>query len=157
MQKTEGGDWQCCYCGRQSKVKTNIFEHIEASHMETPGYLCEICNKHCRTRNALRAHKHRSHNQNNSVQFWFVQEINVKDCFKEFLPPGYDFAMTSEGTFMCNLCGYTCGNNKQRMQYHHEAKHTQSPGYQCPSCEKICPTKNALLVHKSRAHRFSEI
>ena len=62
MQKTVGGDWQCCYCGRQSKVKTNIFEHIEASHVETPGYVCDLCSKLCRTRNALRAHKHREHN-----------------------------------------------------------------------------------------------
>jgi len=61
MQKTVGGEWECCYCGRQSKVKTNIFEHIEASHVESPGYCCDICSKLCRTRNALRAHKHREH------------------------------------------------------------------------------------------------
>merc|ERR1719220_247836 len=66
MQKSVDGQWECMFCGRQSKVKTNILEHIEASHMETPGYSCEMCNKHCRTRNALRAHKHRSHNQNNT-------------------------------------------------------------------------------------------
>ena len=81
MQKGVDGQWECMFCGRQSKVKTNILEHIEASHMETPGYSCEICNKDCRTRNALRAHKHRSHNPTNTGytldQFWFAWKLNV--------------------------------------------------------------------------------
>ena len=62
MQKTHEGMWQCLFCARASKVKTNIFEHIEASHVETPGYHCDVCAKPCRTRNALRAHKNREHN-----------------------------------------------------------------------------------------------
>ena len=62
MQKTHEGMWQCLFCFRVSKVKTNIFEHIEANHVETPGYSCDVCSKPCRTRNALRAHKHREHN-----------------------------------------------------------------------------------------------
>jgi len=61
MEKSNDGQWHCLFCGRASKVKTNIFEHIEATHVESPGYSCEICEKHCRTRNALRAHKHREH------------------------------------------------------------------------------------------------
>ena len=65
MVRTEEGLWQCCFCGRASRVKTNIFEHIEATHVETPGYNCDVCAKPCRTRNALRAHKHREHNANN--------------------------------------------------------------------------------------------
>ena len=35
MRKTEEGFWQCCDCLKTSKVKTNIYEHIEASHMGT--------------------------------------------------------------------------------------------------------------------------
>ena len=78
MQRSLDGQWECMFCGRQSKVKTNIFEHIEASHMETPGYTCEICTKHCRTRNALRAHKHRSHNQNNSGYIWNPWRVQLE-------------------------------------------------------------------------------
>jgi len=61
MQRAADGQWQCCFCGRLSKVKTNIFEHIESSHVESPGYYCDVCTKPCRTRNALRAHKNREH------------------------------------------------------------------------------------------------
>ena len=61
MGKTELG-WQCYECGKVSKVKTNIYEHVESIHTDSPGYMCPLCHKHCKTRNALRAHKFREHN-----------------------------------------------------------------------------------------------
>jgi len=54
--------------------------------------------------------------------------------------------------FSCKLCGYQA-NKKQRITYHVEAKHMESPGYECDICQKYCPTKNALCIHKSRFHR----
>ena len=63
MQKSQDGLWHCICCGKSSRVKTNIVEHIEAVHLETPGYSCDICAKICKTRNALRSHKYRDHNR----------------------------------------------------------------------------------------------
>lgn len=63
MSKNFEGDWQCNDCLKTSKVKTNIFEHIEATHVDSPGYQCELCDKFCRTRNALRNHKNFKHKQ----------------------------------------------------------------------------------------------
>ena len=63
MSKNIDGDWQCNDCFKTSKVKTNIFEHIEANHVDSPGYQCELCYKFCRTRNALRNHKNFKHKQ----------------------------------------------------------------------------------------------
>jgi len=54
--------------------------------------------------------------------------------------------------FACMLCGYEA-NKRQRITYHVEAKHMESPGYECDICQKFCPTKNALCIHKSRFHR----
>jgi len=54
--------------------------------------------------------------------------------------------------FSCRLCGYEA-NKRQRITYHVEAKHMESPGYECDICQKFCPTKNALCIHKSRFHR----
>lgn len=65
MKKLEDGQWQCLDCFTTTKVKTNIFEHIEARHVQSPGYVCFMCQKHCRTRNALRAHKNRYHSAAN--------------------------------------------------------------------------------------------
>ena len=61
MCRNADGDWQCNDCFKTSKWKTNIVEHIEATHVESPGYQCEVCNKFCRTRNALRKHKYVNH------------------------------------------------------------------------------------------------
>jgi len=57
-----GVDWQCLECGKLSRVKTNIYEHIESIHTDFPGYICPYCNRTCKSRNALRAHKFREHN-----------------------------------------------------------------------------------------------
>ena len=55
--------------------------------------------------------------------------------------------------FECMLCGYRA-NKRQRIAYHIEAKHTSGTNmYKCEYCKKVCPTKNALCVHKSRYHR----
>ena len=61
MQRTSDGQWQCCFCGKMSRIKTNIFEHIESIHVESPGYYCDICNKPYRNRNTLRNHKYNAH------------------------------------------------------------------------------------------------
>jgi len=61
IQKTDDGQWMCLDCGKTSKWKTNTFEHIEATHVESPGYQCEVCFKTCKTKNALRSHKNREH------------------------------------------------------------------------------------------------
>jgi len=61
MSKNCEGEWQCNDCYKTSKVKTNIFEHIEAAHVESPGYQCEICYKIYRTRSSFRKHKNVAH------------------------------------------------------------------------------------------------
>ena len=63
MMKNSEGDWQCKDCYKTSKVKTNIFEHIEAAHVESPGYQCEICYKIYRTRSSFRKHKSVNHKE----------------------------------------------------------------------------------------------
>jgi len=68
MSKNSEGEWQCNECYKVSKVKTNIFEHIEAAHVESPGYECEICFKVYKTRNSFRKHKNVNHKSVNSFQ-----------------------------------------------------------------------------------------
>ena len=44
--KTPAGGYQCTECGYSSNVTTNIVNHIESKHLETPGINCDLCNKH---------------------------------------------------------------------------------------------------------------
>ena len=63
MSKNEAGEWQCNECYKTSKVKTNILEHIEAFHIQSSGYECEICCKVFKTRHSLRTHRNVKHKE----------------------------------------------------------------------------------------------
>jgi hypothetical protein len=53
MFRNEAGEWQCSECYKTSNNKNNIMEHIEASHVESPGYDCDICYKTFKTKHSL--------------------------------------------------------------------------------------------------------
>ena len=61
-------------------------------------------------------------------------------------------AELESGLYNCTICDYQA-KTKQRMENHIEAKHSDSPGYICDICQRFCPTKNALFIHKTRHHR----
>ena len=58
----------------------------------------------------------------------------------------------NEGLWQCTECGY---NSKKisHVQNHVEAKHVSTSGFSCPICHKHCPTRHALMNHKSRYHK----
>jgi len=60
------------------------------------------------------------------------------------------------GDFVCLECPYS-HKTRQRLQYHIESKHVSSPGHTCEFCLKVCPTKNALCLHRSRYHKNETI
>ena len=55
--------WQCTKCSYNSQRKENVTNHIEAKHMKTDGFNCDMCGKLHSTRNALRVHKIRTHSK----------------------------------------------------------------------------------------------
>ena len=54
--------------------------------------------------------------------------------------------------WQCLACGWETPK-RARLWEHVEANHVETNGYSCPICEKFCPSKNALKVHKSRNHK----
>ena len=48
------GIWQCSECDYNSKKQSNMYDHIEARHVESTGYSCDECGKFCNNRVALR-------------------------------------------------------------------------------------------------------
>jgi len=60
MLKT-GSGWQCITCGWETKLRARLWEHVEANHVQTSGYLCPICQTPCPSKNALKVHKSRKH------------------------------------------------------------------------------------------------
>jgi len=56
------GGYSCTLCGKQSSDLTKAKGHLEAKHFpSTTGYSCEVCNKWCKTKNALACHVSQLH------------------------------------------------------------------------------------------------
>jgi len=54
--------WQCAQCHYSSKLRYTVKEHVE-THISGFCHQCPLCSKTCKTRNALRVHTIRKHNQ----------------------------------------------------------------------------------------------
>ena len=49
--------------------------------------------------------------------------------------------------WLCSDCDYSSKNNSNVYE-HIEARHVGSVGYHCSFCDKTCPTRNVIIIHK---------
>ena len=61
MMVKESGTWWCKKCQFSSNYKARLWEHIEARHLNCPGYVCPMCEKVCPNYAAFKVHKSRYH------------------------------------------------------------------------------------------------
>jgi len=60
MVKNMEGHWECVMCQHTSQFQTNMKNHIEANHITGgSGYICTVCSKFCKTKNAFYIHRAR--------------------------------------------------------------------------------------------------
>lgn len=59
------------------------------------------------------------------------------------------------GIWYCVSCPYS-SPNKAYLRAHIESKHISSEGFQCSTCEKVCPTRHAMKMHLIR-HKHQHI
>jgi len=59
MQKTDAGNWTCLACSYSTSHRTNMYQHVEAKHVQTEGYSCPYCTKFCPNFKSLKNHKNR--------------------------------------------------------------------------------------------------
>jgi len=53
--------WKCLDCNYEHSRKDLMFSHIQANHVDFPGYSCNICGKFSKTWVALQKHRTRNH------------------------------------------------------------------------------------------------
>ena len=56
-----GNVWTCLECGKSLNRRYTLRNHIEAQHILTPGFQCDVCGFVSKTRHALRCHKDYNH------------------------------------------------------------------------------------------------
>ena len=59
---------------------------------------------------------------------------------------------TGPQTYQCMECSFNA-NKKSTLSNHLESKHIRHGGVSCDLCGKICATRQAYRMHKSRDHK----
>ena len=59
--RTPDNTFECSDCDYKTKHLHCLKIHIESKHIISDGFQCQLCEKLCPTRNALRAHQKRHH------------------------------------------------------------------------------------------------
>jgi len=58
----------------------------------------------------------------------------------------------ASGRYFCKSCSKS-GSSKRAIAQHVEARHVQTPGFECPLCRKTSKTRYALSMHVYRNHK----
>jgi len=61
LNKVSPTEFSCLVCHYKASQKHHVLNHIEAKHLKVAQYHCNICGKECPTKNAMYAHKSRTH------------------------------------------------------------------------------------------------
>eukprot|EP00092_Neocalanus_flemingeri_P014399 GFUD01015532.1.p1 GENE.GFUD01015532.1~~GFUD01015532.1.p1 ORF type:complete len:351 (-),score=73.14 GFUD01015532.1:393-1445(-) len=61
MVKIDAELWGCAICDFRTKFYSTAVNHIEAKHVVSDGFQCDLCTTLCPTRQALKMHKSRKH------------------------------------------------------------------------------------------------
>ena len=61
LSRLSATEFACLVCQYRGAQKHHVLNHIEAKHMKVSQHNCDICGKECPTRNAMYAHKSRTH------------------------------------------------------------------------------------------------
>ena len=154
MTRGSDGVWYCSECDYRTKYSTTLTRHVEAKHMQTSGFECSICQQFCPTRNSLMSHQYRKHDVR-YAQSWSINlfESPHADTIEDLniLVENIMFK-NDDGCWQCKECQYN-SRKISHMQNHIEAKHVSTSGFSCLICHKHCPTRHAMMNHKSRYHK----
>lgn len=70
IESLPDGSFQCQECPHLNRNKRAMFEHVESKHVQSDGYNCPVCEKNCRSLNALRSHTVRYHGSSSASKLF---------------------------------------------------------------------------------------
>ena len=169
---------RCGECGQQCRGSTRLVDHVATVHSEgavvkqqygTP--TCSLCQEIFVTNQALKFHLYKHSG---------LKPFKCKICLASFRTPStlksHVEVQHTESKHRCEICGLkssTSGKLKIHMRTHtnekpyqctfcptsfkqlsvlrvHEFTHTKKSSYKCDKCGNYFPTKNRLIIHKSK-------
>ena len=153
----DGGFWTCKDCSHKVAYKGNMFDHVEANHIEHGGYKCVLCDKVQKTFHTLsdhlNKHLHSSSYSNNNEDRQAKDHCKVLDpsLSIQAIKKAVSQKVVQDGSsYSCKDCGYK--NAQKGSVVSHAEIHLDHRGYQCTLCGKSQKTWKAFSVHFNRFH-----
>ena len=53
--------WHCNGCNYTSKRKDHVTQHVECKHIQSVGFVCDICDHFCKDKKSLANHQYNHH------------------------------------------------------------------------------------------------
>lgn len=142
------GYWCCATCNYSNQEKSTVKAHIEAKHVDSPGFMCSVCEKTCPTRHALKMHRLRKKHWYSTIFKSSFILIEIDDLVSSLM------YKDENGKWVCNNCDYISYSSTS-VREHVESKHIESQNYPCNICGHVCPTRKALKMHIFRNKHYS--
>jgi len=160
------GGFSCVACSQSFNFACNAKTHVEAKHLNTGGFACDLCGFVSKTRDSLRKHTKNKH------KFWnlTINILNIINIFVQFI---LNFSMKyytsfllgryaeldevinsmvgfQDGEYFCLVCNRKFKCLVKNVQAHIEAKHMSSKGVSCDICGFVSKTRDSLRKHMKK-------
>lgn len=156
LDRKHGSEYKydCEYCGKKFKVKSDMRLHVRFKHKESP-IICDVCGKTCSNSNSLYVHQKWAH---------FKPKYECEICKRrmvtqENLDQHILLQHERRESFVCEECGKSFSENHRLKQ--HMMTHTGDRPYDCHICGKAFARRTAyrqhLLIHTGKRPYICDI
>lgn len=156
LDRKHGSEYKfdCEYCGKKFKVKSDMRLHVRFKHKETP-IICDVCGKTCSNSNSLYVHQKWAH---------FKPKYECEICKRrmvtqENLDQHILLQHERRESFVCEECGKSFSENHRLKQ--HMMTHTGDRPHDCHICGKAFARRTAyrqhLLIHTGKRPYICDI
>ncbi|XP_025073804.1 zinc finger protein 62-like [Pogonomyrmex barbatus] len=156
LDRKHGSEYKydCEYCGKKFKVKSDMRLHVRFKHKESP-IICDVCGKTCSNSNSLYVHQKWAHfKPKYECEICKRRMVTQKNLDQHIL-----LQHERRESFVCEECGKSFSENHRLKQ--HMMTHTGDRPHDCHICGRAFARRTAyrqhLLIHTGKRPYICDI